>query len=209
LTFFVPQDVPGLAKIIGKDRFIKRLDWGFKESFKWRYNAPNELYWKYPVMQGNEQSMHFSYLFNWVGKPWLTQKWSRSILNRYYGYGISNAYLGDEDEGQMSAWFIMSSLGLFQIDGGTSVNPIYEIGSPLFKEVKINLGEQYGRGKRFVIKANNNSRKNIYVQSAILNGKVLNNFWFPASELLKGGELILKMGAKPNKRWGKIGLPIN
>ncbi|MCG2462788.1 GH92 family glycosyl hydrolase [Flavobacteriaceae bacterium F89] len=207
LTFFVPQDIPGLAQAIGKDRFIERLDWGFNESYKWRYNAPNELYWDYPIMQGNQQSMHFSYLFNWVQRPWLTQKWSRSILDRYYGYGVNNAYLGDEDQGQMSSWFAMSALGLFQTDGGTRVSPIYEIGSPIFKRVEIDLGEQYGRGKTFTIEAFNTSRKNIYIQSATLNGKALENFWFPSDELLKGGSLKLEMGPKPNKDWGADQLP--
>ncbi len=147
--------------------------------------------------------MHFAFLFNWVDKPWLTQKWSRSILDRYYGYGLANAYLGDEDQGQMSGWFIMASLGLFQTDGGCRADPIYEIGSPIFEKVTIDLGERFGRGKSFTIEAKNASRKNIYVQSAILNGKTLNTFQFPASELLKGGNLILKMGPEPNKNWGK------
>lgn len=207
LTFFVPQDIPALAEIIGEERFTKRLDDGFAISSNWRYNAPNELYWDFPVIQGNQQSMHFAYLFNWGKKPWLTQKWSRDILDRFYGYGVSNAYLGDEDQGQMSAWFIMSSIGLFQTDGGTRVNPIYEIASPCFEEVVINLGEKYGRGKNFTIKAKNVSRKNKYVQSAVLNGKKLDNFWFPASELLKGGTLKLIMGATPNKKWGVKEMP--
>jgi predicted alpha-1,2-mannosidase len=202
LTFFVPQDVPALAEAIGKERFVERLDWGFNESNKWRFNAPNDQYWDYPVMQGNQQSMHFAFLFNWVGKPWLTQKWSRAITERYYGYGLANAYLGDEDQGQMSAWFIMAALGLFQTDGGTRVEPVYEIGSPLFSNVEIDLGQQYGRGEKFTIEAQNASRINKYVQSARLNGEVLNGFKFPASELLKGGKLELIMGPEPNEEWG-------
>ena len=202
LTFFVPQNIPELANTIGVDRFIDRLEWGFKESETWRYNAPNDQYWDYPVIQGNQQSMHFAFLFNWVKRPWLTQKWSRSILNRYYGYGLANAYLGDEDQGQMSAWFIMASLGLFQTDGGCRVNPVYEIASPLYPVVVIDLGEQFGRGKKFVIEAKNVSRLNQYVQSASLNGKLLHDFKFPASELLKGGRLQLLMGSAPNKQWG-------
>jgi len=202
LTYFVPQNIPELARMIGKERFVERLDWGFGESYKWRYNAPNELYWDYPIMQGNQQSMHFSYLFNWVQKPWLTQKWVRAIMDRYYGFGISNAYLGDEDQGQMSAWFVMSSIGLFQTDGGTSTNPIYEIGSPLFEKVTIDLGKRYGRGKTFTIATKNNSSVNKYIQKAFLNGKPLQQCWFYASELLKGGELILEMGDTPNKQWG-------
>ncbi|SHF24551.1 GH92 family glycosyl hydrolase [Pedobacter caeni] len=202
LTYFVPQDIPGLINKIGKTRFTDRLSWGFGESNKLRFNAPGDQYWDYPVIQGNQQSMHFAFLFNWAQKPWLTQKWSRSILDRFYGYGSANAYLGDEDQGQMSAWFIMNAIGLFQTDGGASVNPIYEIGSPIFPKVTIHLNELYGRGKSFTIEAVNASRSNKYVQSATLNGKPLNSFWFPAAELLKGGELKLEMGERPNENWG-------
>jgi predicted alpha-1,2-mannosidase len=202
LTFFVPQDVPGLAKTIGIEKFKERLNWGFQESEKWRFNAPNDAYWDYPVIQGNQQSMHFAYLFNWVQQPWLTQKWSRSIVDRYYGYDLANAYLGDEDQGQMSAWFIMSAIGLFQMDGGARIDPIYEIGSPIFREVVIDLGNKFGRGKTFTIQANNVSRHNKYIQSAVLNGKNLDAAWFAASELLKGGKLVLEMGPEPNLNWG-------
>jgi predicted alpha-1,2-mannosidase len=202
LTFFVPQDVPALADYIGKERFVERLQWGFEASEPWRYNAPNDQYWDYPVVQGNQQSMHFAFLFNWVGKPWLTQQWSRSIIERYYGAGTANAYLGDEDQGQMSAWFVMAALGLFQTDGGCRVDPVYEIGSPLYPKVVIDLGRQYGRGASFTIEANHASRRNKYVQSATLNGKPLNSFKFPASELLKGGSLLLEMGDSPNTSWG-------
>ena len=204
LSFFVPQDVPALADIIGKKEFVERLDWGFEASEPLRYNAPNDQYWDYPVVQGNQQSMHFAFLFNWVDHPWLTQKWSRSIIDKYYGYGLANAYLGDEDQGQMSAWFIMASIGLFQTDGGTSTEPIYEIASPLYEKIVIDLGKRYGRGTQFVIKAKNASRENKYVQSAKLNGRKLETFYFPVSELLKGGELILEMGPVPNKTWGLI-----
>jgi len=203
LTYFVPQDVPALAEAIGKDRFVERLDWGFGESYLTRFNGMNDQYWNYPVIQGNQQSMHFAFLFNWVEKPWLTQKWSRAVIERYYGYGVANAYLGDEDQGQMSAWFIMASMGLFQTDGGCRVEPVYEIGSPLFEKVEIDLGKQFGRGESFVIEANNASRLNIYVQSAKLNGKALNDFKFPAKELLKGGRLELEMGSEPNENWGR------
>lgn len=204
LTYFVPQDVPALAERIGKERFIERLVWGFEASEPWRYNAPNDQYWDYPVVQGNQQSMHFAFLFNWVGQPWQTQKWSRSIIERYYGTGTANAYLGDEDQGQMSAWLVMASLGLFQTDGGCRVDPVYEIASPLYEKAVIHLGERYGRGKEFTIEARNASRLNKYVQSATLNGKPLKSFCFPAAELLKGGSLVLEMGPQPNTEWGVI-----
>lgn len=202
LTFFVPQDVTALVEKIGKERFTERLLWGFNQDEAWRYNAPNDQYWDHPVVQGNQQSMHFAYLFNYAGQPWNTQRWSRSILDRYYGSGDANAYLGDEDQGQMSAWAVMTALGLFQTDGGCAAEPMYEIASPSFEEAVIDLGARYGRGDRFVIRVQNASRNNIYVQSATLNGRELKSFRFPAKELLGGGELVLVMGPEPNENWG-------
>lgn len=197
LSFFVPQDVPALVDLIGRKEFVDRLNWGFMASEPWRYNAPGDQYWDFPVVQGNQQSMHFPFLFNWAGEPWLTQKWTRSVAERYYGYGTANAYLGDEDQGQMSAWYIMAALGLFQTDGGCMVDPIYEIASPMFEKTIIHLGGRYGRGDTFTIIAHKASRKNIYVQSAKLNGHKLSTFYFPASELLKGGTLEVVMGPDP------------
>ena len=102
----------------------------------------------------------------------------------------------------MSGWCLMASLGLFQTNGGCSAEPVYEIASPLYSKVEIDLGERFGRGEKFIIEARNASRLNKYVQSATLNGKTLNSFKFPASELLKGGSLILEMGSVPDKNWG-------
>ena len=96
----------------------------------------------------------------------------------------------------------MAALGLFQTDGGCRVNPIYEIASPLFTKVVINLGQRYGRGSKFTITAHNASRRNMYVQGARLNDRELNSFSFPAAELLKGGSLELEMGDHPNHSWG-------
>lgn len=202
MSYFVPQDVPALVKLIGAKKFIDRLEWGFEKSEPWRYNGLNDQYWDCPVEQGNEQTMQFPFLFSWAGMPWLTQKWSRSVLDRYYGTGTGNAYLGDEDQGQMSAWFVMAAMGLFQMDGGGSAHPVYEIGSPLFKKIVIDLGNRYGRGKTFTIVAENASHENMYVQKAILNGKELKSFKFPAKELLAGGTLKLIMGAQPDTAWG-------
>src|SRR5690606_23813298 len=143
-----------------------------------------------------------AYLFNWVGKPWATQKWIRSIGARYYGSGGSKSYLGDEGQEQPSACYLMNALGLFKVDGGTRVDRVYEIGSPIFEKVTISLGGRYNRGESFTIEAKNTSRANLYVQKATLNGKPLCDFKFPASELLKGGSLVLEMGPEPNKHWG-------
>ncbi len=109
---------------------------------------------------------------------------------------------GDEDQGQMGAWYVMSAMGLFEMDGGTSVDPIYEIGSPVFDKVTIHLDTNYYKGKTFVIETINNSPENRYIQSATLNGKPLNKPWFYHRELVAGGKLVLKMGPKPNTKWG-------
>ena len=144
----------------------------------------------------------FCFWFNWASRPWLTQKWSRSIIDNFYGTGLANAYLGYEDQGQLSSWFVMAAIGLFQTDGGGSANPIYEIASPLYEKITIDLGERYERGKEFVIDARGVSRVNKYIQSATLNDTSLETFWLLASELLKGGELILEMGPERNTDWG-------
>ena len=118
-TWFVPQDVPGLIDAMGRDRFVKQLNDGFEKSAPQRFNGGGRS----AVYHGNEPSMHMAWLFNWAGKPWLTQKWVRAILNRYYGYTPNDFYLGDEDQGQMSSWFVMAALGLFEMDGGCRVHP--------------------------------------------------------------------------------------
>lgn len=97
----------------------------------------------------------------------------------------------------------MAAIGLFQIDGGCQTEPVYEIASPLYEKIVLHLDHRYGRGKEFIIEARNASRKNKYIQSAVLNGKELNSFKFPAAELLKGGSLVLEMSEKPNKNWSK------
>jgi len=194
-TWFVPHDVPGLIKLLGKERFNSRLKEGFEKSKADRYSS------KY-VHHGNQPNMQAAYLFNWSGMPWETQNYAREIMDSFYGATPEDGYKGDEDEGQMSAWFVMSALGLFHMDGGASAEPIYEIGSPLFKKAVLQLDNKYYQGSTFTIEARNNSKENRYIQSAVLNGKPLNKPWFYHSELVAGGSLVLQMGPKPNKNWG-------
>lgn len=99
----------------------------------------------------------------------------------------------------MSAWYVMSAIGLFQMDGGASINPHYELGSPRFNKVTIHLSDTYYNGNTFVITAKNASRENKYIHSAQLNGKPLNTWKFSQKELIKGGELTLDMKSNPNK----------
>jgi putative alpha-1,2-mannosidase len=151
--------------------------------------------------------MEVAWLFDWAGAPWLSQKWTRAILGSYYGFNPADAYLGDEDQGQMSAWFVMSALGLFQTDGGCRVDPIYEIGSPLYPKITIHLSEKYYGGKTLVIEAYGASSANRYIQSATFNSKPLNQWWIRQKDLVQGGRLVLELGPTPDKDWAK-GCPL-
>ncbi len=120
---------------------------------------------------GNEPSHHMAYLYNYVGQPWKTQKRVRQIMDELYTEK-PDGLCGNEDCGQMSAWYVLSAMGFYPVTPG---DPIYAIGSPLFEEITINLEN----GNNFTIKANNNSPENIYIQSATLNGEIILNLIFP------------------------------
>jgi hypothetical protein len=197
-SWFVPHDLAGLIDLMGIDEFNNRLVKGFEAA---RPNFVSEF-----VNHSNQPNMQAPYLFNYSGKPWLTQKWVREIIDHYYGTGPVDGYPGDEDQGQMGAWFVMSAMGLFQMDGGASIRPIYELGSPIFEKIIIQLDDKYYKGGQFVIKAKNTSSKNRYIQSATLNGKSLDTFWFYHDQVVNGGELILEMGPSANKKWASNGM---
>jgi predicted alpha-1,2-mannosidase len=201
-SFYVPHDIQGVINIMGRDTFLKRLEHGFKESEKYSYYAPYDQMASFYINHGNQVNMQAAYLFNHCGAPWLTQYYVREIMDKYYGSDPYQGWLGDEDEGQMGAWYVISALGLFQMDGGTSAKPIYEIGVPAFDTATVHLDSKYYKGKTLTIIAENNSKENRYIQSATLNGKPLNKLWFYASEIKSGGTLVYKMGAQPNKSWG-------
>jgi predicted alpha-1,2-mannosidase len=202
-TWFVPHDVPGLVATMGRERFVSRLNEAFEKSAPTRFNAAGERMDLFPINHGNQPSMQVGWLFNWAGQPWMSQKWVRAILEAYYGHNPADAYLGDEDQGQMSAWFVMSALGLFQTDGGCRVNPIYELGSPLYPKIVLHLSKQHYGGRTFTIEARNASRQNRYIQSAKLDGQPLNRWWLRQKEILKGGRLELELGPTPNEAWAK------
>lgn len=198
-SWFVPHDMGGLVDAIGKERFITRLDSAMYRSEKVNFNALGDDFSKYPINHGNQPNMQSCYLFNYANAPCLTQKWARAIQENYYGTGTRDAYPGDEDQGQMSAWYVMSALGLFQMDGGASTNPQYELGSPRFEKATIHLSEDYYGGNTFVIEAKNASRENKYIHSAWLNGKKLKAWKFSQKELIKGGKLVIEMKDYPSK----------
>jgi hypothetical protein len=145
--------------------------------------------------------MQAAWLFNYSGKPWLTQYWVREILDKYYGTDPFNGYPGDEDEGQMGAWYVMSAMGLFEMDGGASTDPVYELSGPIFKKITIQLDSKYFKGSKLTIESKNSSSENRYIQSVAFNGKEIKNFWIKHSDLTAGGNLVFNMGPEPNKVW--------
>ena len=158
---------------------------------------------EYYINQGNEVNMQAAYLFNFSGKPWLTQQYTRAIMNSYYGDTPYHGWEGDEDEGQMGGWFVISAMGLFEMNGGVTDSSKVELTAPLFRKISISLDQHFYKGKSFVITTENNTPENIYIQSAKLNGKPLDKSWIYFSEIVNGGTLSYVLGSKPNPVWGK------
>jgi predicted alpha-1,2-mannosidase len=210
-SFYVPHAIDEVVELMGKELFNNRMDEGFKKSEQYKFAAHAldrttgeraEFY----INQGNEINMQAAFLFNYSGKPWLTQKWSRAILDTYYGATPYFGWEGDEDEGQMGAWFVMSSMGLFEMRGGTEQRPELELTSPLFDKITIKLDQAYFSGKEFVIVAHNNSKENKYIQSIKLNGKRLKSPRIYFDQIVAGGKLEFEMGPEPSERLGaKVG----
>ncbi len=202
-TFYVPHDAKGLVAKVGADVFNHRLDSIFTVSRKLIFSGGTEVGAFAGLQtlynQGNQPCLHISWMFNEAGRPSLTQKWVRAILNEFYGTdGIHGyGYGQDEDQGQLGAWYVISSLGLFDMKGLTDQVPSFALGSPLFDKITIRLNDRYYKGKEFVIEARNNSKQNDYVQSMNLNGKPLTDTRIPFSEIVQGGRLVLEMGNQP------------
>ncbi|WP_302304375.1 GH92 family glycosyl hydrolase [Culturomica massiliensis] len=207
-TFFVPQDPQSLIRKVGKDEFNNRLDSIFTVARQTIFgggkvvNAFSGL--QSPYNHGNQPSLHISWLFNFSGKPYLTQKWTRLICDEFYGVSGEHGYgYGqDEDQGQLGAWYVMTAMGLFDVQGGATVHPTYQLGSPLFDRIEIRLSPVNASGRKFVIETTGNGPDAYYVQSASLNGKDLDNCWIYREDIYKGGVLKLKMGRQPAETWG-------
>ncbi|WP_229213665.1 GH92 family glycosyl hydrolase [Dyadobacter psychrotolerans] len=179
-TWFVPQDIAGLSKIMGGNKaFTNKLDTLFEQGYYWHGNEPNH---------------QIAYLYAFAGEPWKTQKWVRKIIREEYDTSMGGLS-GNEDGGQMSAWLAFSMIGMYPVTPGT---PDYVLGSPVFQEVTLNTG----KGKKFVIEAKGVSDNAPYIQSATLNGKVFTKTYLTHTELTQGGRLTLQMGSKPNVKWG-------
>lgn len=201
-SFYVPHDIPGVVNAMGKDRFLSRLREGFQQSAFHKFAAhaldrTEGQSAEYYINHGNEVNMQAAYLFNYAGRPDLTQYYTRKILDTFYDDSPYIGWNGDEDEGQMGAWFVLSALGLFEMNGGTSPDLRVDITSPLFSEITIQLDPAFYSGKTFVIKAWNNSARNIYIQSIKLNGQIIRDHHISFQDITKGGKLELWMGPSP------------
>lgn len=196
-SWFVPHAVDDLMAMHGGNAmFANRLEKLFTESSEITGDNVSAditgLIGQYA--HGNEPSHHIAYMFNHANQPWRTQYWARHIMETQYNT-TPNGLSGNEDCGQMSAWFVLSSIGLYPMNPASGN---YEIGSPIFEKATIKLSGN----KTFVIEAENVSNKNFYIQSATLNGKPFNKTTISHREILKGGALHFVMGNQPNKNWG-------
>lgn len=190
--WFVPHDVEGMTKLMGgKEKVIEDLTSFFD-------HTPENMMWNDFYNHANEPVHHVPFLFNRLGAPWLTQKWTREICYRAYHNSVEGL-VGNEDVGQMSAWYVLAASGIHPVCPGDTR---FEVTSPVFDKITIRLDRNYAEGKQFVIEAKNNSLVNRFIQSATLNGKVYNKCHLDYSDIKAGGKLVLFMGKTPNKNWG-------
>ena len=185
----------------GNEKFIENLDSTLRKPLsmsRWQFYSqmPDQTGNVGQFTMGNEPSLHIPYLYVYAGAPWRTQRFIHKLLDTWFRNDLMGLP-GDEDGGGMSAYVVFSMLGFYPTTPGM---PIYVIGSPRFPKVTIHLPTN----KRFTITAKDWSKDNIYIQSAKLNGRTLNRAWFRHSDIVSGGELVLEMGATPNKEWGSV-----
>jgi predicted alpha-1,2-mannosidase len=195
-TWLVPEDVEGLIRLFGGDKpFLAKLDSLFVVTGDMGENASSDisgLIGQYA--HGNEPSHHITYLYAYAGQQWKTAEKNRYIQRTLYD-DKPDGLSGNEDCGQMSAWYIFSSIGFYPAN---PANGAFIFGSPLFDEITIKLPDN----RRFTIKAMNNNEKNIYIQSVKLNGKTHTHSFLTYKEIMQGGYLEFEMGPQPNKQFG-------
>jgi predicted alpha-1,2-mannosidase len=190
--WFVPQDVNGMVQLMGgKEKVIADLNNLFAKT-------PENMMWNDYYNHANEPVHHVPFLYNRLGEPWLTQKWTREICRRAYKNSVEGL-VGNEDVGQMSAWYVLAAAGLHPVCPGDTRQ---EITSPVFEKVTLKLDPKYAKGQSFTIVAKNNSATNVYIQSARLNDKAYSKCYLDYKDIAAGGTLELTMGAEPNKNWG-------
>ncbi|WP_273275857.1 GH92 family glycosyl hydrolase [Maribacter polysiphoniae] len=197
----VQHDPQGLISLFGnKKEFIAKLDTFFEMSpviSPPKYVGVVGTIGQY--VHGNQPSHHVAYLYNYAGQPWKTQFRARQVMDKMYRIG-PGGLPGNEDMGSLSSWYVLSAMGIYPMAPG---NTVYTIGSPLFDELSLHPT----KNKTFTVRAQNNSKKNVYIQSATFNGKPFNRTWITHEEIVKGGVLQFKMGPQPNTKWGTDKIP--
>lgn len=190
--WFVPHDVEGMVELMGgRDSVLTDLTYFFEQT-------PENFLWNEYYNHANEPVHWVPFLFNKLGAPWLTQKWTRHVCEKAYGNSVEGI-VGNEDVGQMSAWYILAAAGIHPIcPGDTRV----EITSPVFDEITFNLDGDYFNGRKFTIVAHDNSPENIYIDQAVLNGARHGKCHLDFADIVKGGKLELWMSDRPNRKWG-------
>ena len=214
-TFFVPQNPDSLIARMGKDEFNERLDTIFTQARKTIFGGGKVAFafsgLSSPYNHGNQPSLHIPWLFNFSGKPYLTQKRTRLICDEFYGTDGEHGYgYGqDEDQGQLGSWYVLAAMGLFDVQGGACSEPTYQLGSPEFDEITVHLSKFNTKGGTFKIRAKGNSADAMYVQNATFNGKPLDRCWLYRDEVFNGGELVLQMGTEPSDVWNNSEPPVS
>lgn len=201
-TWFVPHDLKGLAYLMGgTEKAIEKLNTQFKNSEGQQFTAGSshdrEMHPEYsriPINYGNQPSMQTAQIFTKLGRPDLSQYWSRKVVQSVFsGLSPSTGYNGDEDQGLMGSLAVLMKIGIFQMNGGVMENPKYEIGSPIFDKITIKLNNTYYSGEKIEIKTLNNSAENLYVDKIQWNDRQLNDYYISHNQLIKGGTLKLNM----------------
>jgi len=203
-TWSVFHDVQGLVNLMGgRDNFIEKLDSVFIAPPTFDYSYYGQQIHEITEMliadmgqyaHGNQPIQHGIYLYNYIGQPWKTQKYVREVMDRLYT-DMPDGLCGDEDNGQTSAWYVFSAMGMYPVCPGSDE---YVLGAPIFDKITLSLEN----GKKFEIIGNNNSKENFYVQSAKFNGKKYTKTFLNHFDIMKGGDFEFQMSDKPNKKWG-------
>jgi predicted alpha-1,2-mannosidase len=195
-SFYTPQDMNGEIKLLGsKEKLALMLDSLFTAPVKLHGHKQSDISGMIgQYAHGNEPSHHLLYEYDYAGQPWKAQSMARRVMNELY-HDQPAGLSGNEDCGQMSAWYVLSALGFYELCPGQSQ---YAIGSPVVDKAVIH----FENGKSFTIKANGNEKANVYINSAKLNGNTYNNCFITFDDIANGGTLELNMSAAPNKAWG-------